>query len=74
LLGARVTVTVYVPVALPSRDVTTIVISLFPTFIRIVCDAGPLATGSPFTHTVAPWAETVGVNVILSMLFATSAE
>ena len=68
---ARVTVTVYVLVVVPSCAVTTVVIGLAPMFRLIALLAVPEATVWLFTFTVAPDSATVGVTVVLVVEFGT---
>jgi hypothetical protein len=71
--AARVTVTVYVCVVVPSCAVATTVTVLLPTLRLITPDAVPLVTAVPFTVTVALLSDTVGVTVMLLTPFATLA-
>ena len=65
--GARVTVTVYVLVVVPSCAVTTVVMVFGPTFSVIGPEAVPELTAAPFTVIVAVASLAVGVNVIGDM-------
>ena len=71
--AALVTVTVYVCVVMPFCAVTTVVMVLLPTFKGIADDALPLVTTVPLIVTVAVASLTVGVSIMLFMLFATEA-
>ncbi|MNS69334.1 hypothetical protein D3C72_1026430 [compost metagenome] len=62
----RVTVIVYVLVV-PSCAVTTMVITLLPTFKLIALLAWPLATTSPLTVIVAWLSAVLGVTVMLGL-------
>lgn len=71
--GALVTVTVYVLVEVPFCAVTTVVMTLLPTFKLIAPLAVPEATAVPFTVIVAfAWVR-VGVTVTDDTEFATDA-
>ncbi len=73
LLAARVTVTVYDLVVVPSAAVTSTVTVLAPTVSAIAPDAAPLVTATPFTVTVAVLSAVVGVSVILLVALLTDA-
>ena len=68
---ARTTVTAYVVVDAPSAAVTTVLITLVPTFRLIAPLAAPEATVVPLIFTVAPLPDTVGVSVILVVALGT---
>lgn len=71
--GALVTVSVYVLVVVPFCAVTTVVMTLLPTFKLIAPLAVPEATAVPFTVIVAfAWVR-VGVTVTDDTEFATDA-
>ena len=70
--AARVTLTVYVCVVVPSCAVTTMVIALAPTTSAIAPDALPLTTVLPLTFIVAVASATVGVTVIEVTALATA--
>jgi hypothetical protein len=72
-VAARVTVTVYVLVVVPSCAVTTVVMVFAPTLREIAPDALPEAIGVPFTVMVAYVLLAVGVTVMLVTPFATLA-
>ena len=71
--AARVTVTVYDLVVVPSCAVTSVVIVLAPTFRLIAPEAVPEVTATPFTCIVAVESLAVGVTVILVTLSVTVA-
>jgi hypothetical protein len=71
--GARVTVTVYVDVVLPSCAVTTVVSVFDPTTSGSEVLAAPEATLTPFTFTVAVLSVTVGVSVTEAVALLTLA-
>ena len=72
--AARVTVTVYVLVVVPSEAVTMVVMVLLPTVSGMLPDGAPEATAVPFTVTVALASLTVGVRVMLLVALLTEAE
>ena len=71
--GALLNVMVYVPVVTPSCAVTTVVITLVPTFSAIAPDGLPDTTVVPLTFTVAAASLVVGVTVMLVMALPTLA-
>ena len=71
--GALDTVMVYVSVVDPFCAVTTTEITLVPTFRFIGADALPDATAVPLTVMLAVASVTVGVTVILVVVFPTLA-
>ena len=71
--GARVTVTVYVDVVVPSSAVTSVVRVLDPTTSGSEALAAPEATVTPFTFTVAVLSVTVGVSVTEAVALVTLA-
>ena len=71
--GARVTITVYVDIVVPSSAVTSVVSVLDPTTSGSEALAAPEATVTPFTFTVAVLSVTVGVSVTEAVSFVTLA-
>jgi hypothetical protein len=71
--GARVTITEYVLVVVPSEAVTTTVIVFAPTLNEMAPDAEPDDVVVPFTVTVAVSLVTVGVTVTDDVAFDTDA-
>ena len=71
--GARVTVTVYVDVVVPSCAVTNVVSVLDPNTSGSDALAAPETTVTPFTFTVAVLSVTVGVSVTEVVVLVTFA-
>jgi hypothetical protein len=71
--GARVTVTVYVDVVVPSCAVTTVVSVFDPTTSGSDALAAPEATVTPFTFTVEVLSVSVGVSVTEAVALGTFA-
>ena len=68
--SARLAVTVYVLIVLPSWAVTIIIMGLGPKFNEIGVERTPDATDIPLTFMVAPGLLLVGTTVILEVKFA----
>ena len=73
-VAARVTLSVYVFVVLPSRAVTTVVMVLEPTARLMDPQAVPDGTSTPLTFTVALGSAALGVTVRAVVVFETLAE